>query len=330
MHYSDWKVAILGFGVEGKDAARYFLGQKSIITVFDKKEEKELLDGKWKNTPITFKTGEDYLKNGIRGFDLVVRSPGFYRFMAEIVDAGRKGAKITSNTNLFFEESEANIIAVTGTKGKGTTAKMLELGLKAAGKSALVLGNIGEPMLDHIEDADTFDWVILELSSFQTIDLKLSPKIAIVTNITVEHLNWHKDREEYVAAKENLWRMQTKDDFVVFNADDETSRELSKTALGQVVWFSTQRKVQGAYFDGNKVVVNFGGKVHVGTKDLRVPGEHMLSDALAALVGAVVARADPKLAWKGIADYKGAPHRMEEITTIDGVLFINDSFATTP
>lgn len=332
MHYSGWKVAILGFGLEGQDAARYFLGQKSIITVFDKKEEKEIVTSAWRDKPIAWKTGEGYLKNGLKDFDLIVRSPGFYRFMPEIVQAEKSGVKATSNTNLFFEESEANIIAITGTKGKGTTAKMLELGLKAAGKTALVLGNIGEPMLDHIPDADTFDWVILELSSFQTIDLRYSPKIAVVTNITLEHLNWHKDRAEYVQAKEMLWRHQRKYDFVVFNADDQTSQKLAKQAPGQIVWFSTKTKaVKGTYIDENKVILNLEQRIDVGSKtDLKVPGEHMLSDALAALLGAAVADADSKLAWKGIASYKGAPHRMEEVARVDGVLFINDSFATTP
>ncbi len=332
MHYSDWKVAILGFGVEGKDAARYFLGQKSIITVFDKKSKSEIVKNEWENAPLTWRTGPDYLKKGLGGFDLIVRSPGFYRFMPEIVEAEKSGIKVTSNTNLFFEESEARIVGITGTKGKGTTARMLQLGLRQAGFTTLLLGNIGEPMLDRIVDADTFDWVILELSSFQLIDLKASPSVAVVTNITTDHLNWHKDRNEYIRSKENLWKYQTKDGPVIFNRDDETSRELAESAPGQVLWFSTKNEVEkGTFVRNGQVFIRLKRDILVGsTNDLSVPGEHTLLDALAALVAASVAGADPKTAWEGITSYKGAEHRLEKVAEIEEVLYINDSAATTP
>ncbi len=313
MHYSKYKIAILGFGVEGQDAARYFLGQQSKkIVVFDRSGQGMLPTQEYEEKGVEFVCGEDYLASGLQDFDYIVRSPGFYRYIPEIVEAEKMGVKVTSNTQLFFEESEANIIGITGTKGKGTTARMLELGLKEAGKSVLLLGNIGTPMLDRIEDADSFDWVILELSSFQLIDLKISPPIAVVTNITVDHLNWHKDQKEYVAAKENLWKYQKPKDTVIFNKNDQTSVGFSKTAHGKVVWFSG------------------GDTSGVDAQKLKVPGQHNIENALAALQAGIAAGGEKEKLWEGICKFEGAEHRQELVGEIGRVSFVNDSAATTP
>lgn len=303
------KVAILGFGVEGQDAARYFLEKGAQIAVFDKKERKEIAKGEWRGANFEWVCGPDYLSAGIHGFDLIVRSPGVYRFIPEIVEVEKNGAKITSNTKIFFDECKTPIIAVTGTKGKGTTSTLITRGLEAAGKKVVLAGNIGEPMLSRLSQANNSDFVILELSSFQTIDLHKSPHIAVVTNITTDHLNWHKDRNGYVNAKENLWLYQTKDDFLVMNKDDRTCQELAKKAPGTVVWYNPKAPLPG---------------------DLRVPGKHNRANAHAALAAAKIVGANLEKAWQGIASYKGAEHRLEKVAEKNGVLFINDSAATTP
>lgn len=329
MHYKDYKVAILGFGVEGQDAAGYFLGQKSIITIFDRSEKDVVQSAQWKDKPLAWICGPGYLDKGLGGFDIIVRSPGVYRYKPEIVEAEKQGSKITSNTILFFEESEANIIGITGTKGKGTTARMLQLGLKNSGKSTLLLGNIGTPMLDRIDDADTFDWVILELSSFQLIDLPYSPPIAVVTNVTTDHLNWHKDRNEYIHAKENLWKHQKETETVVLNKDDGTCVELAKNVPGRMLWFSTHTAVQlGAYVLDDNVYLN---EAIVGrTNELKVPGQHNVANALAALSAGTIAGGQPQKVWNGIAEFAGGEHRLEKVAQIGEVLYINDSAATTP
>lgn len=331
MHYKDYKVAILGFGVEGQDAARYFLGQKSVITVFDQKEESQIVMDEWKAKPIKWVCGSSYLDRSLGGFDVIVRSPGVYRYKPEIVEAEKQGSKITSNTILFFEESEANIIGITGTKGKGTTTRMLQLGLENAGKKTLLLGNIGTPMLNRIDDADTFDWVILELSSFQLIDLPYSPPIAVVTNITTDHLNWHKDRDEYIDAKEHLWKHQKPKDTTVFNWEDERCRQLAKEAPGQVRWFATETEIEtekGAYLSSDAVYLDEEAIGNVG--DLKIPGMHNVANALAALVAGAIAGGEPKKVWSGITKFAGSEHRSEQVAQINEVLYINDSAATTP
>ena len=331
-HYGKFKVAILGFGMEGQDALRYFLGQGSTVTVFDKKPKEELSVSDFADKDVTWITGEDYLKNSLKGFGIIVRSPGFYRYMPEIVEAEKAGAQITSNTKLFFKESEANIIGITGTKGKGSTARMLQAALESAGYKTLLIGNIGEPMLDRIEDADTFDYVILELSSFQLIDLDVSPHIAICTNITVDHLDWHKNREEYVGAKENLWKYQGKDDYTIFNAEDQTLQSLSHNCPGKLYTASLRTDPgKGSYVQNERIFVEMDEKIEVGSpSDLQVVGQHNILNSLLALAGAVAAGADPKEAWKGISNFKGYEHRLEVLGEFDGITYVNDSASTNP
>jgi len=198
-------------------------------------------------------------------------------------------------------------------------------------------------MLDRIEDADTFDWVILELSSFQLIDLTISPPIAVVTNIATDHLNWHKDRNEYVGAKENLWKHQKPTDTVVFNADDEESRKLAKHAPGQVLWFSTKPVDKGTYLSHGSTVIGPNDELAGDIYELQVPGDHNIANAMAALTTACVTGVKPLTAWwgdphkngekfeyDGICGYKGSEHRLEEVLERNQVLYVNDSAATTP
>lgn len=331
-HYGKYKVAILGFGVEGQDAARYFINQGSTVTILDKKLKEELDTKDLDGLALTWICGPNYLEAGLEEFDIVVRSPGFYRYLPEIVEAEKAGAKITSNTKLFFLESEANIIGVTGTKGKGSTARMLQAALESAGYKVLLLGNIGEPMLDRIDDADTFDWVILELSSFQLIDLSVSPPIAVCTNITVDHLDWHKDKDEYVGAKENLWRHQKNSDFTIFNAEDQTLQSLSHNCTGKIYWASLRTDPgKGAYVENEHVFVEMEEKIEVGTpSDLQVVGEHNLLNSLLALSAAVAAGANEKEAWAGISKFKGYEHRLEVLGEKNEITYVNDSAATNP
>src|SRR3989344_4989420 len=193
------RVAILGFGIEGKDAVKYFLSKEkeAQIIVFDIKSREELGIELWITeqgdalNSIKWVLGEWYLDAGLNGFDLIVRSPGFRPDLPQIQEAVQKSSKLTSTTNIFFEECKTPIIAVTGTKGKGTTATLIAIGLKSCGKKVCLLGNIGEPMLASLSQANQSDYVVLELSSFQTVDLHTSPYIAVVTNITSDHMDWH-------------------------------------------------------------------------------------------------------------------------------------------
>ncbi|OGY12434.1 MAG: UDP-N-acetylmuramoylalanine--D-glutamate ligase [Candidatus Blackburnbacteria bacterium RIFCSPHIGHO2_12_FULL_41_13b] len=346
------RVAILGFGIEGKDAVKYFLSKEkeTQITVFDIKSREELGIELWITeqgdalNSIKWVLGEGYLDSGLKDFDLIVRSPGFRPDLPQIQETVKKGSKLTSTTNIFFDECKTQIIAVTGTKGKGTTASLITEGLKACGKKVTLLGNIGEPMLASLSQANQSDYVVLELSSFQTIDLTKSPHIAVVTNITSDHMDWHTSQEEYEKAKEQLWANQTKKDFLVLNRTDKTSVKIANRAPGTLVWYTDSYspgytayisdkdwKMHEPEFEievHNKVVVE--EKVIGETSEVKLPGHHNILNILATLCVISVLNVDVNKAWTGIISFEGLEHRLEKVREINGILYVNDSYATNP
>lgn len=338
------RVAILGFGVEGKDAAKYFLAKGADVSVFDKKPKHELdLEG-FENEIINLVCGENYLNEALTGFNLVIRSPGIRPDLPQLQEAVKSGAKLSSATKIFFDECTKPIIGVTGTKGKGTTSSLIKAALDASGFKTILLGNIGEPMLSFLEEANKCDFAILELSSFQTMDLHKSPHIAVVTNITSDHMDWHTSQEEYEKAKEQLWINQTKEDFLVLNQFDTTCRKLAKHASGTVVWYTNSWSPGSlAYVDDKdwrmhepEYDLEFHNKVMVDeqvlgeTSEIKLPGSHNLLNVLAALCAIKLTGTDLKKAWQGMTNFKGLEHRLEKVREINGVLYINDSYATNP
>jgi UDP-N-acetylmuramoylalanine--D-glutamate ligase len=329
---------ILGFGVEGKDSLQYFLDKSESIFIYDQKTEEELQSKKFKNDKVKWICGPNYLDGGLNDFDLIVRSPGFYRYNPILLEAEKNGAKVTSNTIIFFENCKTPIIGVTGTKGKGTTSSLITEGLKSAGKKVVLLGNIGEPMLSSLKESNDCDFVVLELSSFQTIDLPISPHIAVVTNITSDHLDWHKDLDEYIQAKAQLWKNQTKEDFLVLNKADVTSRVLGEKSPGTVIWYlalSESRKeyaYSGQYSlshtDEEEIYVN--GECYGDLDFFELPGRHNIENLLAALSAISLIGANIKKAWEGVMKFKGLEHRLEKVAEIENIAYINDSYATNP
>lgn len=287
------KVAILGYGLEGQDAERYFKNQKSNIKILDQK------------------ISSDYLNN-LKDFDLIVRSPGVYRYLPEIVKAEKAGVEITSGVKLFFEECPGKIIGVTGTKGKGTTSSLIYEILKNAGKDVYLVGNIGKPYLELLPKLTKDSFVVMELSSFQLIDLTKSPDIAVVLNITLDHMDWHKDKEEYINAKKNIVRYQSVSDFAIINSEYEVSKSFSKDTCGKVIFFS-KKDLENKY-----------------KERLLIRGEHNLENIAAAVSVAKVLKIKEDIILKTVQSFKGLEHRLELVKEINGVTFYNDSFATGP
>ena len=287
------KVAILGYGIEGQDAETFFKKQRAETTILDQKFDKNYLER-------------------LEKFDLIVRSPGVYRYLPEIVAAEKKDVVITSAIKLFFEKCPGKIIGVTGTKGKGTTATLIYEILKKDGKDVYLAGNIGKPYLELLPKLTKNSWVILEMSSFQLIDMTLSPYIAVVLNITEDHLDWHKNRKEYVEAKKNIVRYQSASDWAVINEEYETSRNFAKYTKGKVIFFS--KKTLDKKFK----------------EDLLLRGEHNLENIAAAVAVAKVLEIKEKATLEVISNFKGLEHRLELVKKVGGVSFYNDSFATGP
>jgi len=305
------KAAVLGFGMEGKDLTNYLLGQGAKVFVFDKKEKRELdFEGVAKDK-LTVVCGRGYLRNGLGGFDYIFRSPGVYRYLPEILEAEGRGVKISSAINLFFEKCPAKIIGVTGTKGKGTTSTLIYEILKEAGKDVYLAGNIGKAYLELLPRLKKESLVVLELSSFQLIDMEVSPHIAVVLNITQDHLDWHKDLNEYINSKKNIVRFQNANDFTVVNSDYETPKSFAKEARGKVIFFS------------KTLAKKYKGK-------LLLRGEHNLENAAGAIAVSNILKIRKEFVAKILSTFKGLEHRLELVGEIGGVKFYNDSFATGP
>lgn len=292
-NYKNKKIAILGYGIEGADAEKFLKSFGAEVTILDKKND------------------INYLKN-LSKFDIIVRSPGVYRFLPEIIEAERNGTIITSAIKIFFENCPGKIIGVTGTKGKGTTSTLIYEILKADGRDVYLSGNIGKPYLELLSKLSKDSWVVMEMSSFQLIDLDTSPHIAVVLNITLDHMDWHKNRKEYVDAKKNIVSHQTSNDFAVINSEYETPKSFAINAKGKVVEFS--RHALEAKFK----------------KDLLLRGEHNLENIAAAVAVGGVLKIDDNKILKVVRNFKGLEHRLELVDEINGISFYNDSFATGP
>ncbi len=335
--YFGKRVAVLGLGINGLDSVRYLSGQGAEITVLDKKNQDELAEDLKKLVGLEFKTilGASYLSS-LEEFDFIFRSPGVRRNLPQILAVEEKGAVVTSPTMEFFSQSKAKIIGVTGTKGKGTTSTLIHLILRAAGKNSYLAGNIGVPMLELLSKLTPQDWVVLELSSFQLQDLTDSPHIAVITNITSDHMDYHLSQNEYISAKTNILKFQKETDFAVLNFDDPSSKNLWKQTLGKYYWFTTKgSSIEGCFVGDPYIFFSEVENDHpldtiAKVSDIQLRGEHNLSNVLAAALAGFLAGVDISAISQVITSFTGLEHRLELVAKIKGVSYYNDSFGTTP
>jgi len=310
--YKNKKIAVLGLGIEGRDAINFLLQKGGAVTLFDKKNEAELDFTGIDKTKIKFILGEKYLDKGLKDFDYIVRSPGVYRYISEIKEAENSGVKVTSAIKIFFEECPGRIIGVTGTKGKGTTSTLIYEILKASGKDTYLSGNIGKPYLELLDTLSTESWVVMEMSSFQLIDMEVSPHIAVVLNITEDHLDWHVSRDEYVHSKENVVKYQKDSDFAVINEEYKVCKNFADIIKGKIVFFS-KNTLEDKFKQG-----------------LLLRGEHNLENIAAAVSAARCVGVSDEIIFNTVKSFKGLEHRLELVGEFEGIKYYNDSFATGP
>lgn len=335
------KIAIIGFGKEGRSAYRFL---KKIATF--RNAELWILDNdkKTRVPPGAFsRLGGSYLKD-LEQFDVIIRSPGVKYYAPEIQTALKNGVTVTSPTKLFFEYARRktnNIIGVTGTKGKGTTStlitKILEASLRRtpgqAKTKVFLAGNIGAPALDIIPKLTKKSWVILELSSFQLIDLTESPHIAVALMTTSEHLNWHKNVAEYWDAKANIVRSQTARDFAVLAHDHPASMAYARLTKARTLTFSRHTPVKKGVFVENGSFYFSDGKWKekiCATGIMQIPGRHNWENAGAAITVAKILGIPNDVIERTLARFKGLEHRLEFVALKKGIRYYNDSYATTP
>src|SRR3989344_4972205 len=290
------KLASLGgLGVEGKATTRFLKKKypKAKIVVLDRKLDK------------------NYMAR-LNEFDVVYRTPGIPYNTKEIQKAIRKGVKVTSATEVFLEGARGTVIGVTGTKGKGTTSTLIYEILKKAGKDVYLAGNIGVPYLSLLSKLKGSSYVVLEMSSFQLIDLTKSPDVAVVLNITSDHMDWHKDQKEYVEAKTNIVKYQTSNDLSVINADYSVPSGFARETAAKVIFFS-KKSLDKKY-----------------KESLLLRGEHNLENIAAAVSVAKALGINDEIILEVLRSFRGLEHRLELVAEIDGRTFYNDSFATGP
>jgi UDP-N-acetylmuramoylalanine--D-glutamate ligase len=318
-YYRGMKIAIVGFATEGKISAEYFARRGHDVTVCDQNEAIEVPEAYQKQL------GETYLKD-LDKFDVVVRTAGMSPHI--ILDENPSVApKITTAVNEFLANCPTrHTIGITGTKGKGTTSTLVTKMLEAAGKKVWLGGNIGRSPLEFIDEISPEDWVVLELSSFQLIDVQHSPHIAVCLMVVPEHLNWHADMAEYIAAKSRLFMQQSSDDIAIYYADNETSKAIAGHGAGLKLPYFRE---PGAWVNGNMLTID--GQSVCATDAVRLLGAHNLQNICAAIT--VVWQAglrDVSVVTSVVSSFSGLEHRLEFVRELDDVRYYDDSFGTTP
>lgn len=327
------KIAIIGLGVSNIPLIDYLHDFQAKITVFDKRNEEKIDKGvleKIENYKISKNFGENYLSN-LKDFDIIFKSPSCRPDLPEIEAEVKRGAILTSEIEKVLELAPCKIIAVTGSDGKTTTTSLIYEIVKQKYKAYLG-GNIGIPLFTKIKEMQPENVVVLELSSFQLMTMKKSPDIAVVTNVTPNHLDIHKSYEEYIEAKKNIFLNQNEDNTLVLNYDNEITKNFAKTAKSKVIFFSSKEKIENGviYDDGIIKISEDGLRRHLlKLKDTHLRGTHNAENICAAVAATkgLVQIEDQINAVKG---FEGVPHRIEFVREINGSKWYNDSIASSP
>ena len=319
------KIAVLGLGVSNRPLVRLLLEFGCDVTGCDK-TPREKLDGEvlaLEQAGCKLRVGESYL-DGVSA-DVVFRTPGMHPNNPAICRLREQGAAITSEMDVFFRVAPCHLIGVTGSDGKTTTTTLISEMLKAAGKTVWLGGNIGTPLLPLCRQMKKDDYAVVELSSFQLMDMTRSPQRAVVTNLAPNHLDIHKDMEEYVEAKKNIFRFQTEKDLLVLNADNAITAGF--TGVGQTHFFSRKQKTNCIWQEGDWIVRR--GERVLNVHDILIPGVHNIENYMAAMaaVDGLVSDEDICTVAK---NFGGVEHRIELVRVKDGVKYYNDSIASSP
>ena len=319
------RVAVLGLGVSNRPLVRLLLEFGCQVTGCDKTPREKLDDEVLllEQSGCRLQVGEGYLEDVEA--DVVFRTPGMHPGNPAIEALRRRGARITSEMEVFFEVAPCHLIAVTGSDGKTTTTTLISEMLKAEGKTVWLGGNIGTPLLPLCRQMKKEDYAVVELSSFQLMDMKRSPQRAVVTNLAPNHLDIHKDMEEYVDAKKNIFRFHNPGDLLVFNGDNAITASFA--GAGQTHFFSRKGRTN-CVWEEDGVIFRRGEQI-LKTADILIPGTHNVENYMAA-IAAVDGLVSNETICRVARNFGGVEHRIELVRIKDGVKFYNDSIASSP
>jgi UDP-N-acetylmuramoylalanine--D-glutamate ligase len=307
------RVAVIGYGIEGRSALKYWQGLGAHVTVRDQHELSELAPG------ATVKTGADYLE-GLDGFDLVVRTASVKPWLI------KTKAPVTTVVKEFMNKCPARIVGVTGTKGKGTTSTLIARILGEAAWRTWLGGNIGISPLEFLPKVRANHIVVLELSSFQLMDLDISPHVAVALMIQPEHLDWHRNAREYISAKGNIFWHQRPDDLAVYNAQNDYSTQIGQLSPGTKLPYMA---APGARVEGNRIMID--DTEICRTDEVALIGRHNLENVCAAASATweLVGR-NPGPIARAVKAFTGLEHRLELVRELGGVRWFDDSISTVP
>ena len=326
------RIALIGMGRSHMPLIPLFTKYGARVVACDKRDREALGDiaVQAESDGAVLSLGEHYLDD--LDVDIALRTPGMRYWCDELNALRDKGVTVTSEMEIFFDICPCRIFAVTGSDGKTTTTTVISEMLKKQGYTVHIGGNIGKPLLPEIESIRPTDVCVVELSSFQLISMKQSPDVAVVTNLAPNHLDIHKDMQEYIDSKKNIILYQNNTDKAVLNLDNEITASFAPECRGEVVWFSRRKSVDnGAYLDGETIVYSDHGE-HTSVldiRDIKIPGMHNVENYMTAIC-AVWGVVDVENIQAVARDFGGVEHRAEFVRELDGVKYYNDSIASSP
>ena len=328
------KVAVIGLGVSNLPLLDYLYEKKAQVTVFDERTIDEIPQNvitKIDTYEFKYSFGKNCLEN-LKGFNIIFRSPSCLPTKPELQEEANRGAIVTTEVEMLMEMCPCKIIGVTGSDGKTTTTSMINAILQKAGYNTFLGGNIGTPLFTRLPEIKPDDIVVLELSSFQLMNMHVSPDIAVITNITPNHLNIHKDYQEYIDAKKNIFKYQNENGILILNYDNDITRSCSTEANGKVIFFSSKEKLDNGFIVDEDIIKECEDKVRkhiLNTNEVILRGNHNFQNIATALA-ATKTLVDTDIAVQAIKEFKPVEHRIEFIREIDGVKWYNDSASSSP
>ena len=329
----DKKVAFCGIGKSNLPLIKMFKEKGVDVIACDSKERDQIsgLANNLESMGVKLSLGPKYLEN--LDVDIIFRTPGMKFLMPELIEARNHGVVVTSEMEVFFDLCPCKIIAVTGSDGKTTTTTIISEILKKEGKTVHLGGNIGSPLLPKIEEIKSSDIAVVELSSFQLISMRKGPNVAVVTNVEPNHLDIHKDMNEYINAKKNLVLHQNAFSRAVLNLDNDISKNFSEHTRGEPLFFSRKTKPEnGVYLSSENdiYIIKNGKSVKVmNASDIKIPGCHNIENYMAA-IAAVFGNVSIDSIVEVAKTFGGVEHRAEFVREVNGVKYYNDSIASSP